>query len=104
MKRIRSTYHTLHVLEEADPKLRKAIIVNCNQDTLKGICECALNFLSGYIPLSACSKRMLRTYKNSLLKVAQKIVSLSAKRKVISKRGGFLPLNCLLYCRISREF
>ena len=85
MKRIRSNYHTLH-----DPKLRRAIIANCNQETLKSICECALNVLLGNIPLSACSKRKLRTYNSSILKVAYNSLSLSAKRKVIGQRGGFL--------------
>jgi len=89
MKRIRSTYHTLHVLKKADPKLRKAIIANWNQETLKSICECALNDLRGNIPLRTCGKRKLRIYKNSLRKVADKSVSLSAKL-VISQRGGFL--------------
>ena len=84
MKRIRLTYHTLHVLKAADPKLRKAIIANWNQETLKSICECALKVLRGNIPLSACSKPKLRLYKNSLRKVADKSVSLNTKRKVIS--------------------
>ena len=93
MKRIRSIYHTLHVLKAADPKLRSAIIEKCNQETLKSICECALNALRGNIPLSVCSKRKMRTYKNSIRKVADKSVSLSAKRNFIGQRGGFfLPL------------
>ena len=103
MKRIRSTYHTLDVLHAADPKLRKAIIANCNQETLKSIIECPLNDLRGNIPLSAFSKRNLRTHKNSLRKVADNSISLSAKRKVISpspaaacyithSRGTFIPL------------
>ena len=90
MKRIRSTYHTLHDLKAAEPKLRRAIIANCNQETLKRICEFASNFLRCNIPLSACSIRTLRAYKNSIRKVADKSVSLSAKRKVIVQRGGFL--------------
>ena len=90
MKRIRSTHHTLRILKEADPKLRKAIIANCNRETVKSICEWALNVLHGNIPLSACSKRKLHIYKNSHRKVADKSVSLAAKRKFISQRGGFL--------------
>ena len=93
MKRIRSIYHTLHVLKAADPKLRSAIIEKCNQETLKSICECALNALRGNIPLSVCSKRKMRTYKNSIRKVADRSVSLSTKRKVKVQRGEFfLPL------------
>jgi len=86
MKLIRSTYPSLHVLKSADSKLRKTIIANFNQETLNSICECALNVLRGNIPLSACSKRKVRTHKNILRKVADKIVSLAAKRKVISVR------------------
>ena len=77
MKEIRSNYHTLHVLKAADPKLRKAIIANCNEETSKRICECALNVLRGKILLSACSKRKLRTYKNIIRKVTDKSMSLS---------------------------
>ena len=86
MKRIRTTYHTLHALKGSDPKLIKAIIVNCNQETLKSIFECALNVLRGNIPLIVCSKRNLRTYKNSLRKVADNSLSLSSKRKGMSVR------------------
>ena len=72
MRRIRSTYHTLHVLKSADPKLRKAIVANCNKETLKGICECALNVLRGNIPLTACGKRKLQKHKSSLRKLADR--------------------------------
>ena len=88
MKRIQSTYHILRVLKKADPKFRQAIIANCNREIMKSICECAV--LRGNIPLSDCSKRKLRAYKNSLRKVADKSASLAAKRKVISQRCGFL--------------
>jgi hypothetical protein len=92
MRRIRSTYHTLEVLKSADPKLRKAIFANCNKETLKGICECALNVLHGNIPLTACGKRKLQKHKSSLRKPADGHVSLSAKWKVISQRWIMLPL------------
>jgi len=45
----------IHFLKVADPKLRKAIIANCNQETMKSICQCVLNVLRGNIPLSDCS-------------------------------------------------
>ena len=73
---------TLIVLKTADPNLRKAVIANCNQETMKNICECDLNVLRGNIQLSASSKRKLRPYKNSS----------QVKRKVLSYRGGFLLL------------
>ena len=90
MRRTRSTYHTLHVLKAAARKLRKAIMANCNQETLKSNCEYALNGLRGNIPLSACSKRKSPTYNDILRKVADNSVSLTANRKVISQRGEIL--------------
>ena len=76
MKRIDISYQTLQDLKTADYKLRKAIIANCNQGTLKIICKCALNVLRGNISLSACSKRKLRTYKESSQGCGQEIISL----------------------------
>jgi len=92
MRRIRLTYHTLHVLKSADPKLRKAIVANCNKETLKVISECALNDLHGNIHLTACGKRKLQKHKSSLRKLAERHVSLSAKRKIIIRGGFLLPL------------
>ena len=90
MRRIRSTYHALHVLKLADPKLRKAIFANCYKETLKGICECTLNVLRGNIPLTARGKLKLQKHKSSFRKLAECGVSLSAKRKVINQKGRFL--------------
>ena len=90
MRRIRSTYHTLHVLKSVYSKLRKAIVANCNKDNLKGICECALNVLHGNIPLTACGERKLQKNKSSFRKLADGHVSLSAMSNVINQRAGFL--------------
>ena len=89
MKHIRSTYHTLHDLKAADPKLRKATIAKCNQNTLKSMCKCALNVVHGNIPLSACTKRKLKNYKNRVRKVADMSISLR-QSKVYRSWGGFL--------------
>ena len=105
MKRIRLTYHTLHFLKTADPKLRKAIIANCNKETLESICECALIVLSANIPLSPCNKRKLRTYKNYIRKVADKRVSLSPPSESLLVSGVVSFCRCcLLYYRISPGF
>jgi len=96
MKRIRSTFHTLHVLKAADPKLRKAIIANCNQEILKNICECALNVLRGKIPSSGCSKHKLRT----VLARLQIRANLSpSERLEVGVADSFHC--CLLYYRLS---
>jgi len=90
MKRIRSNYHTLLVLKKADPKLRKAILANCKSELLKTLSEWSLNLLRGNVKLTPCQKRKLRKHRVHLHKLADRRVSLSAKKKSIVQRGGFL--------------
>jgi len=90
MKRVKSNYHTLHVHKTAHPKLRKAIITNCNRELVNSISEWVLNVLNGNVKLSGCSSRKLRKYKALLRKVADRRVPLSNKKKLIIQRGGFL--------------
>jgi len=90
MKRIKSNYHALQVLKTADPKLRKAILANCKRGLLKTLCECSLNLLRGNVKLTPCQNRKLRKHRVHLRKLADRRVSLSAKKKSIVQRGGFL--------------
>jgi hypothetical protein len=90
MRRVRSNYHALHVLLKAQPKLRKAIILNARKELLNSISECALNVLRGNVNLSACQKRKLRKHKAILRKVTARHVPLASKRRMILQRGGFL--------------
>jgi len=82
MKRVKTNYHTLHVLKTADPKLRKAIISNCNKEVVHCISECILNVLNGNIKLTGCDTRKLQKLKAALLKVCDKRVPLSAKKNL----------------------
>jgi len=45
LKRVRKNYHTLHVLKNAKPKLRKAIISAGGKELIDLINECVLNVL-----------------------------------------------------------
>ena len=90
MRRIKANYHELHVLKNARPKLRKAIVSNCNKDLLNSICECVLNVLNGNIRISDCTKRKLRKFRTSLRSLVDKRLPLVCKRRVIQQRGGFL--------------
>jgi len=83
-------YHALHVLRSAEPKLRKAIISNCNKELVNSISECILNVLNVNVKLTGCNTRKLRKHTVALRKVADKRVPLSTKKKLIVKRGGFL--------------
>ena len=57
MKRVRSNYHAINVLMAAEPRLRKALITNCNQELVNCISEYDLNVLNGNIKLSGCNTR-----------------------------------------------
>ena len=90
MRRIKANYYALQVLKNARPKLRKAIVSNCNKDLLNSICECVLNVLNGNIRISDCTKRKLRKFRTSLRSLVDKRLPLVSKRQVIQQRGVFL--------------
>ena len=90
MRRIKANYHALHVLKNDRPKLRKAIVSNCNKDMLNSICECVLNVLNGNIRIVDCTMRKLRKFRISLHSLVDKRLPLVSKRRVIQQRGGFL--------------
>jgi len=90
MKRVKSNYHTLQVLQTDDPKLRKAIISKCNKELVNCISECVLNVLNDNIKLAACDTRKLQKHKAALRKVSDRRVPLSKKKSIILQRGGFL--------------
>lgn len=77
MERIKSNYHTLYVLKNAESKPRKATISNCNHDLLKCVCECCLNVLRDSVKLSG---RDEQKHKAVLSKVADKSVPLATKK------------------------
>jgi len=83
MKRVKTNYHTLQVLKTADPKLRKAIISNCNKEVVHFISECTLNVLNGNIKLTGCDMRKLQKHKATLRKVSDKRVPLYTKKKLL---------------------
>ena len=79
MKRVNSNYHALHTLKSSDPKLRKAIISNCDKKLVYSISEFILKDLNGYVKLSGFNTRKLRKYKATIRNVADKPVPISSK-------------------------
>ena len=79
----------IHVLKTATPKLRKAIVSNCDRELVNSICECVLN---GNVRLSDCVARKLRKHKAVLRKVTDKRVSISGKKLTVQRGGFLLPL------------
>jgi len=76
MKRVKSNYHTLHVLKTAEPRLRKPIISNCNKELVNCISEIVFNVLNGNIRLSGCNTRKVQKHKAALRKVVDRHMSL----------------------------
>ena len=83
---MRSNYHALHVLKTATPKLRKAIVSNCDRELVNSICECVLN---GNVRLPSCVARKLRK-QGRPTQGGRQASPLSGKKKLIVQRGGFL--------------
>ena len=90
MKRVKENYHTLQVLKNAKPKLRKAIISAGSKELIDSINECDLNVLVGNVPLFTCLRRKLQKYKLALRRLADKRVRHSAKKRLLIQKGGFL--------------
>ena len=88
MKRIKSNYHALKLLKTAQPKLRKAIISNCNQELLNCISECILNVLNGNL----CQTALNKSYESIKQYFARSLISASpsAMKRLINQRRGFL--------------
>ena len=90
MRRIKSNFHKLHTLKFARPKLRKAIISNCDNDLVNCVSECALNLLHGNVKLSDCKRKNLRKYRRQLRTVVDRRLHLAREKKLIIQRGGIL--------------
>jgi hypothetical protein len=89
MRRVKSNFHELHVLKNAKPKLRKAILSNCNKELINTITELVLNVPRDNVKLKDCQKRRLQKFRVQLRTVGGRRVALATK-KLINQRGGFL--------------
>jgi len=81
---------SLHVLKDAHPILRGAILANSHKELVNSVGECALNVLQGNVKLSNCKKRKLRKFRRQLRIVADRHVPLARKKILIIQSGGFL--------------
>ena len=88
MQRMKENYHTIHILKHARPKLRKAIISNCDLELVNCINECVLNVLYGNGALTGCVKRKFSTHRLDLRKFVSRHLLLHGKERVTVQRGG----------------
>lgn len=92
MKRLKENQHTLHVLKNCNPHLRKSIIHYGNPELIKTLCEICMNTLNGNVKISPKCKSLLKNYKNSLRKLSSPRIGLKSKKKILIQKGGFLPV------------
>ena len=63
---MKSQLHFLHVLKDAKPQARRALLTSADDDLIKAIVECAINTLNGNHKLTKEDKGKLSKYKNCL--------------------------------------
>ena len=89
-KRLKNNSDFLCVLSKCKPKVRSAILEHADNDLVKTLSECALNTISGKIPISPAHKKKLSRHRNTLRQLSHKRVSLKKKKGILNQRGGNL--------------
>ena len=79
----------LRVLGHCQPKIRNAILKNCENDLIHIICDCLYNMVKGNVPgLTQEKVNKHARHKSSFIKK----LPIKEKRKIlVQKGGGFLP-------------
>ena len=81
----------LKVLSHCKPKIRNAILKNCENDLTHIICDCVYNVVKGNIPgLTQEKVNKLARHKTSLIKLSKKVPIKEKRNILIQKGGGFL--------------
>jgi len=76
--------------QNAEPRLRKSLITNCNKELVNCISECVANVLNSNIKLLVCNTRKDAKIQGHDLKVAYRHFTLSGKKRLIVQHRGFL--------------
>ena len=83
----------LNVLSHCKPKIRNAILKNCENDLIHIICDCVYNVVKGNVPgLTQQKVNKLARHKTSLIKLTKKVPIKNKRKILIQKGGGFLPV------------
>ena len=82
----------LRVPAHCQPKIKNAILKNCENDLIHIISNCVYNMVKGNVPgLTQEKVNKLARHKTSFIKLTQKL-PIKEKRKVLIQKGGeFLP-------------
>ena len=89
--------HLLRVLGHCQPKIRNAILKNCENDLIHIICDCVYNVAKRNVPgLTQEKVNKLACHKSSLIKLTKRLPIKEKRKIIVQKGGGFLPFLLLL--------
>ena len=79
-------------VSHCQPKIRNAILKNCENDLIHIICDCVYNVVKGNVQgLTQEKINKLARHKSSLIRLTKKL-PIKEKRKILVQKGsGFLP-------------
>ena len=90
MNRLKSQLHLLHVLKDAKPQARLALLATAGDDVIKAFVEWEINTLNGNHIQSKEEKNKLSKYKNRLRALIDPKFTFKSKRKHLILKGGFI--------------
>jgi hypothetical protein len=89
---VERNFESLKYLASCQPKVRRSILQNANNNLIHAICECMLNFLRGNISTADDVVKKAKRYKKTLRQLMNKDDTLEHKKEILVQKGGFLPV------------
>ena len=87
----------LRVLSHCQPKIRNAILKNCENDLIHIICNCVYNMVKGNVPgLTQEKVNILARHKTSLIRLTKRFLSMKRERFSFRKVVDFFHFYVLL--------
>ena len=83
---VESQPHFLHVIKDAKPQARRALLQSAEEELIHAIVECAISMLNGNHKLIKDENCKVNKYKNSLRALRDPKISFKSKGKVLIKK------------------
>ncbi len=82
----------LRLMQFLTPKQRNFFIQSMNKDQMEVLQMAFFNLATNHRGLSKKDEKILSLYKRKIETIASKNFTLTEKRKILSQKGGFLPV------------
>ena len=79
-----------------DPTATAAVLRTAPDPVIKSVCNAAENVLRGNINLTRAQKKIFKKNKELIIKLRTRSISIPAKRKLLSQKGGAAWIPILL--------